>query len=129
MIPDIEKALVAHLAPLLAPVRVGTRVPNPRPDELVRVSMTGGHRRNLGQAGLDVLVECWAPDRAGADRLAQRVWLAFDRADGTRVGADVWVAHVSLGAPIHRPDPDTSHERYQFPCSFVVPLTDPTTTE
>lgn len=109
--PDAEAVVVAYLKGVLPGVKVSTLVPNPRPDRLVKVTRTGGSRRNVAQDDAMVTLECWDKESADAAALANRVraHLAnFDTVDGyvPRDG--------EVSGPQFFPDPLTSNPRYQL---------------
>lgn len=110
--PDVEAAAVAFLRSELAArsdaVHVSTRVPNPRPARLVRVSRTGGGRRNLVQDDAQVTAECWGVDSVKASELCRLVRALLGSMD---TGA-VWFAG-EVGGPVDHPDDLTDSPRYQ----------------
>ena len=112
---DVEALVVGYLDPLMVP-RVSTRIPNPRPAELVRVQRIGGVRQNLAQERPLLLVECWAASSVAAFDLAAQAWSLLDALD-----AD-WFADVNLSSPVNLPDPLSASPRYQFTASLVVNL-------
>ena len=122
--PDVETLGVAYLTAGLAahgePVKVSTKVPNPRPAKLVRVTRTGGVADYPGQDHPRVTVECWAADGPAAfalARLARALMWALP-ADETH-GRDV--RKVSeVGGPAFYPDPATTSPRYQFTVELHV---------
>lgn len=109
--PDAEAVVVAYLKGVLTGAKVGTKVPNPRPDRLVKVTRTGGSRRNVAQDDAMVTVECWDKEASDAAALANRVrahLAIFDTVDGymPRDG--------EVSGPQFFPDPLTSSPRYQL---------------
>lgn len=109
--PDAEAVVVAYLKGVLPGVKVSTLVPNPRPDRLVRVTRTGGSRRNVAQDDAMVTLECWDKAAADAAALANRVrahLTNFDTVDGymPRDG--------EVSGPQFFPDPLTTNPRYQL---------------
>lgn len=67
--PDATLIATSYLRPLMAGVHVGSRVPNPRPAEMVLLRRLGGARRNpiVDAPRLDIQV--WAADDARAGDL------------------------------------------------------------
>lgn len=118
--PDMDAAVTTYLRPLM-PVPVVTRIPNPRPESLVRVSATGGIVANVAMASVTVLVEAWAPRKGDASDLAREAWKALRAADGEFLDGDVWASHVRLSVPIDFPD-ETS-PRFQFTADMTVTMT------
>lgn len=118
--PDIEAALVAHIRSALtargAPAHVGTTIPNPRPNRLVRVTRMGGPRRNLVTDAPVVVFEAWEASTVAAYALGSLVESIVLAANGSSIGTkSVWVDDVaSVGGLSFFPDPDTSSPRYQF---------------
>lgn len=115
MFPDPEAAVVAYLSPLLAPVKVATRVPATRPAKLVRVVRTGGTLRSVAHEDSQVTVECWADNGVDAASLARQT-VALLEAMSTAT------AHVPQGPPgwVGRPayleDPIAGVPRYVMTC-------------
>ncbi|MFD7516089.1 hypothetical protein ACFV85_14980 [Streptomyces niveus] len=68
--PDASALLAAYLRPLVAPVRVVSRVPDPRPKQLVQVRRVGGAAIWPVRDGALMDVWCWDPDDASAMALA-----------------------------------------------------------
>ena len=118
---DVEALIVAYLDPLLA-AKVSTRIPNPRPVELVRVQRIGGTRQNIVQERPLILVECWGASSVSAFTLASQVWGLLDALDDT-TAQDAWFHAAELSSPVSLPDPSTASPRYQFTASMVVHLT------
>jgi hypothetical protein len=69
--PDATLLATGYLRPLLAPVHVGSRVPDPRPAEMVLLRRLGGTRRNAVVDGARIDVQVWAPDDPRASELAE----------------------------------------------------------
>jgi hypothetical protein len=71
--PDTVALYIAHLTPIVAPVKVATRVPRQRPDEFVQVRRVGGIPLQPVRdvARLDVF--CWADTDPKAWALAAAV--------------------------------------------------------
>lgn len=67
--PDVTGVVVDHLTDALAAARpeavVGTRIPDPRPAELVRVQRAGGVRSGVWDSAR-MQVECSAPEEEDA---------------------------------------------------------------
>ena len=108
---DVEGTAITAMSSLGVPVSV--RIPNPRPTSHIRVTRSGGARRNVVQSDATVLVECWAPTSLAAFDLAASAWDALDDIQHSSVNG-VWVGSISLTEPVNFPDPDTSSPRYQF---------------
>lgn len=116
----IERVLVAYLTPLLDGVWVGTRVPNPRPEKLVRVEAAGGPRQNLRQDRSIVTVQAWA--QYDADLLMAEVRDLLHGMPGrqvtvpTRDGFERVQVYscTEMGGPANYPDPETATPRYQM---------------
>ena len=118
--PVIEQPLVAYLAPLVAPVKVLTRVPTDRPDEFVRLSRVGGTVRDVITDRPWVVFECWSKSDYDAAILARTVRAyVFDLVQ-TQIG-DAWVRAVDeVGGLQAFPDPESGQARYQFSVQFDV---------
>lgn len=119
--PDAEAVVVAGLSSALSDrgdsAHVGTKVPNPRPPRLVRVSRTGGRRQDLVTDAAQLTFECWdatAPDASDFCRLVYALVWAMQQ---SYVGG-AWVRSVTeVGGPVFFPDPETDLPRYQFTAS------------
>lgn len=117
---DAESVLRGYLqTQLLAlgiSVPVSTQVPNPRPDEFVRLSRTGGPRRTVISDEPQITVDCYADTETRAYEIAASVRAAMNaapiiRGDTARV--------VELSGPQNFPDPSApSSARYTQ--SFLV---------
>ncbi|WP_378736057.1 hypothetical protein [Nocardia brasiliensis] len=121
--PAIEALVVAYLSARLAArgdlAVVATKVPNPRPDRLVRVSAAGGGNDRRILASRMVIIECWdlrEPEAAQLAELCHALLLSAPRdPQEPRIRAA-----VTAGAPVNHPDPDTRHPRYQATVSLDV---------
>jgi len=120
--PDVEAAAVTYLRTGLGylAAKVSTAVPSTMPASMVRVSLTGGSRRNVASDAAQLTVECWAPDGPTASNLARRAQALMFAAAGSVV-AGVFVRRVeSVGGVQSLPDPDTNKPRYQFTVRWFV---------
>ena len=116
--PDVEALVVEGLSDALTArgrnAYVSTRTPNPRQPDMVRVSRTGGARRDLVTDQPMVTVECWGEDGPAASELA-RLCRALVWSWGGSMVAGEWVRAVrEVGGVVSFPDPDTALPRYQF---------------
>ncbi len=89
---DVNALLIAHLTPLNHPVRVVSRVPDPRPERLVQVRRVGGEAMWPVRDGARIDIWCWAATDADAMTLA------------LKIRGDIWaLAGASLGeVPCYR---------------------------
>lgn len=116
----IERILVAYLTPLMDGAWVGTRVPNPRPERLVRVDAAGGPRQNIRQDRSMVTVQAWA--QYDADLLMAEVRDLLHDMPGRQVTVPTTAGFESVqiysctevGGPTNLPDPETQTPRYQM---------------
>lgn len=102
-------------------LHVGTRIPNPRPAQFVRVLRTGGTQRNVIVDETQLTVECWASSEKAAQDMAQlaRALIVAARGqvlDGTPVYrvVDITGPGSLPSGPVHTPDPLSGQERYSF---------------
>jgi hypothetical protein len=87
-------------------VPAATKVPNPRPEEFIRVIRAGGPRETLISENAFVLVEAWAATEARAVKLLNRARAVLFAQDGALFGV------TEIGGPSNLPDPTTSQVRY-----------------
>lgn len=114
--PDAEAAAIPFLRTGLGALadKVAQKVPATMPAKMVRVSVTGGSRRDVASDTAQLTVECWAPDEPTASNLARTAQALMLSAAGSVIGS-LWVRHVgSVGGVQFFPDPDTAKPRYQF---------------
>lgn len=114
---DVQLVVVGYLRPLLAPVPVGVRVPNPRPAAFVTTRRVGGPRSTvLETARLDLFA--WAAtDEAGHD-LVQDVRRHLSAAPGIRAVAAVRDIDEFAG-PIPAPD-ESGQPRWMVTYEFTL---------
>lgn len=107
LFPDAE-ALVCNALrqPLIGDMKIGIRVPNPRPDEFIRVMRTGGPRETLVSEAVQVTVEAWAVTEFRASQILGQCRAILNASDKTLYGAR------ELSGPINLPDPVSSQIRY-----------------
>lgn len=114
--PDAVDVVRAYLREALLArgldVPVRTRVPDPRPPQLVRIERVGGSRldRITDRPRLDF--ECWGPDEGTLADLVKVVRALVFAIPGWRgaVAYDV----VDVGGPNTAPDPVSGQERSSF---------------
>lgn len=120
---DTEAAVIAWLNPRLAPVKTATEVPQTRPNEFVKVSLTGGYEANRVTERPQLTFECWALTSIRSSEICRLVKAHLKAMEG-ETSAGVFVRGVTtVGAPTSFPDPETNLPRYQYTaelnCRFV----------
>lgn len=122
--PDVEAVAVAWLRKELSArgmtATVATKVPSTMPANMVRVSVTGGSRRDRVTDRPRITVECWSGSSVAAGDLARLSCALLLAAAGETING-VWVRSTnSVGLPASFPDPDTNNPRYQFTVGWQV---------
>lgn len=74
---DVEAMVGRFVKGLTGSVKVGTKVPNPRPATYVRVWVNGGGAINRVLERVQVTVDVWGPSPGAAAQLAQKIRHAF----------------------------------------------------
>lgn len=111
MYPDLYPALRAYLLPIIAPVDVVTRIPDPRPETLLQIRRVGGQALVPVRDRVRMDVWSWAPTDEQAMDLALGVREAIWALAGTTtLGIRVYRVEEFLG-PRHDDDPNTSSPR------------------
>ena len=101
---------------------VAATVPNPRPDELVRVRRVGGARSSTVTDAALVTVEAYAgqpDDPVDAHDLAQAARSIVHAMPGGGHATPVYRV-VEVAGPAHLPDPDSTTPRYSFTVTVTV---------
>jgi len=115
--PDAEALAVSYLkAKLIAEtgLKVVTKIPDPRPTKLIKVTRVGGSKLRLNADSPLLVFECWGSTSVEASELARKARAYVNAMDGEEVNG-VWVYKVrEVGGPAFFPDPDTTLPRYQF---------------
>lgn len=111
---DPEAAVRAWLNPRITPVKVSTEVPDPRPNELVKVTVTGGFDPNLVTETPRLTFECWALTSVRASEICREVKAYVKAMNGETVNGVFVRAVRTVGAPVSFPDPQTTLPRYQY---------------
>lgn len=120
--PDVEAAVVSYLTNGLGVLasKVSTKVPATMPPTMVRISLTGGSRRDVATDMAQITVECWAPDGPTASHVARKAQGLMFAAATTESGG-IFVRKVDdVGGVQFFPDPDTAKPRYQFTVRWHV---------
>ena len=100
-------------------VHVGTKVPNPRPGRLIRVTAAGGGERALVLSTRTAIFECWDVTEPAAEQLAELAYAIMRAAQNDPdIPSIRKVGTVSV--PKSFPDPATSLPRYQFTLAIDV---------
>lgn len=118
--PDIVALLRTYLLPIVTPVAVVSRVPDPRPTRLVQVRRVGGGqlRPVRDQPRVDVI--CWDTTDPGAMALADTARRAVHTLAGTvLLGPAVYRVDETLG-PRQIDDPLTGLPRVLATYSITV---------
>ena len=102
---------------ILAPVSM--RVPNPRPEEFVRVIQTASRRESITHAIVTFTVEAWARSQAQADVLGS---VAYALATSLKLPESHAVPlRDQLPGPYQLDDPETGLPRCVFSFQMIVP--------
>lgn len=115
----IAVAAVQFLVP--ADVRVATKVPNPRPKKLVRISRIGGSRSNPVTDQATLLFECWSGSDIEAEELANLVSDSLPSIIGRWYDGS-FVRHWRLTfGPVDFPD-ESNQARFQFQGELLIKI-------
>ncbi|MHA7145443.1 hypothetical protein ACX80U_12070 [Arthrobacter sp. TmT3-37] len=119
--PVLDARLTAKLG---RRVHIGTKVPNPRKTEFIRLVLTGGSRKNVITESPTIAIEVWAIDSTEALRIAKLASaiihsLAGELIDGVQVGEV-----GAFGLPQDLPDEDSTHARFTATYSIDLSFTD-----
>jgi len=120
--PDVTLAATSYLRAGLGVLadRVATSVPSTMPNNMVKVSLTGGSRNDLVSDSAQLTVECWSANDPTASLLARTAQAYMHAAAGIEAGG-LWVRRVeTVGGVQSFPDPDTNKPRYQFSVRWHV---------
>ena len=115
--PDAVLVVIDYLRSVLPDISVGSRVPEDRPDQFVRVRRTGGMRRNAVVDRPRIDFQCWGATEEAAESLMARV-RAYTLAMAGKRG-DTTVYRVrEVGGPQWIPDNTSNQPRYGFAVEF-----------
>lgn len=120
--PDVVAAATAYLRTGLGILadRVATAVPATMPNNMVKVSLTGGSRSGLVSDAAHLTVECWSANDPTASLIARTAHAYMLAAAGVEAGG-LFVRKVeTVGGVQDFPDPDTNKPRYQFTVRWHV---------
>ncbi|WP_040815051.1 hypothetical protein [Nocardia concava] len=121
---DAEAVVVAALNASFAgrgeTAKVATRVPNPMPSRMVRVSLVATHRQTPGHFYGSILVECWAATEVAASALARTTYALLFAMDGEDVAGHHIADVTEVGGVVNFPDLDASVPRYQFTADLLI---------
>ncbi|WP_051432594.1 hypothetical protein [Promicromonospora kroppenstedtii] len=112
--PDVEALLLAYLKPLVAPVKVVTKVPAARPASFVKLVRVGGPRRDRVTDRPMVVFQAWGPDSVAASELARRVHAHVYALAQTSTPQGYVSAVNEVGGLQYFPDPESGQDCYQF---------------
>ncbi|MDQ0793560.1 hypothetical protein [Streptomyces sp. B1I3] len=114
LFPDAEGLVIAYLKTKISGVTIATKVPNPRPSKLIKVTRVGGTKLRLNADSPVLAFECWGSTSVEASDLAKYARAYVDAMAGEKVNG-VWVFKVrEVGGIANFPDPDSDSPRYQF---------------
>lgn len=110
--PDATELLIAYLTPLVSPLPVVSRVPDPRPAAFVQVRRAGGNALPPVRDAARMDVWCWDGDERAAMALALLVRAAVWKLPGTLLlGGVVCYRVQEFLAPRPDDDPVTNSPR------------------
>jgi hypothetical protein len=115
--PAIEDITITYLRPLLAPIPVGTRLPQPDQSAdtingFLRVESGGGTQANKTQWDLTVLLHGYSPDETTANDIANRAVSLMAVGRGQTLDGFYVVTVENAGVPARQTDPDVNLPRY-----------------
>ncbi|WP_280331484.1 hypothetical protein [Nocardia wallacei] len=121
--PDAEAVVIAYLKTQFTSrgetATVAGKVPQVRPDRMVRVSLVNTRQQTPGHFYASVLVECWDVTNPAASALARKAYAILCAIEGDDTVSD-WVPDVvTVGGPANFPDPDVG-PRYQFTLDLLM---------
>lgn len=108
--PDVEAICVSYLNSTQTDAKASTKVPNPRPDQFIKVTRVGGSA-NIGIDSARVRFECWSTDEVAAQKLGSNV--------RSLVRAMDEYGYENSGLLLN-PDPVTNLPRYQFSATLYI---------
>ena len=118
--PDAEALAITWLTGKLgAGVEISTKVPDPRPDKFVKVTRTGGVRRDISADDAQLTFECWGLTEIDASAICRLVRAHLMAAAGVTVGAAYVRKVTEVGGPANFPDPESTMPRYQYTASVA----------
>ena len=125
--PDTLDALITSLHTELAtlrlmPVAVTAKVPNPRPERLVRLTRVGGPATSRIVDTPLLLLEAWAPTEKETQELLNDARALVLRTGRHMPGLFVRRA-AEVGGPSMDPDPDTDSPRWRCTVELTVRMT------
>jgi hypothetical protein len=109
--PDANQLLITYLTPIVAPVGVVARVPDPRPETFVQVRRVGGAALVPVRDTARLDVWCWAPTDQAAMDLARAVRTAVWALSGTALLGPVCYRVQEFLGPRLDDDPVTGSPR------------------
>ncbi|MDH2392314.1 hypothetical protein QCN29_26765 [Streptomyces sp. HNM0663] len=109
--PDANALLIAYITPLHAPVAVVSRVPDPRPQQLIQVRRVGGSAAPPVRDSARLDIWTWAPTDADAMALALTVRSEVWKLAGTTLLGPVCYRVQEFLAPRLADDPVTNSPR------------------
>lgn len=115
-LPDVEAIVVAFLRDKTG-ARVGTRVPNPRPERFIRAWRSGGSARNRVLDAAHVTVTAWAGSSLESSDLARQARTALL---GDYTGMPLVRGVDEIGGLYYDPDPATGAHRHTFTVRLMV---------
>lgn len=115
-LPDAEGIVVPFLSVRLGG-NVGTKVPNPRPPQFVRVWRSGGAAANDVLDVPHITVTAWGASTTDASALAER---ARDALFNDYAAMPLVRRVEEVGGLYYDPDPATGADRYTFTVSLRI---------
>lgn len=112
--PDAEAVAITYLKSKIAGVSISTKIPDPRPTKLIKVTRVGGTKLRLNADSPMLVFECWGSTSIEASELCRQARAYVNAMAGETING-VWVFKVrEVGGPAFFPDPSTTLPRYQF---------------
>lgn len=118
--PDVIALLYTYLKPIVTPVAVASRIPDPRPGSLVQIRRVGGTqlRPVRDQPRVDAI--CWADTDPHAWTLADTVRRSIHALAGTTLLGPMCYRVDEFLGPTQIDDPLTGSPRVMATYSFTI---------
>lgn len=113
-LPDVEGFVIPFVKSKVGTVKVGSKVPNPRPATYVRAWVNGGAAISKIHERVQVTVDCWAASPTAASEMAQDIRHAFLNDPVHRLVKGV----EEVTRPYYAPD--EASDRYRATYALIV---------
>lgn len=117
---NVTAAVKKHLDGVLGGTKAYANVPNPRPDQFVLLTASGGSDLSIVHDRALLMVDSWGKSAGTASDLAQLARAHLKAIRNQRIGDVLIYSAQPIGGLVYIPDPDSNVPRFRQNFQFTT---------